>query len=131
MPIYKISKDDRCKLFNLSPDLYDQAQRLIAERDNEIESALAEQRRLDAAGVPQQEWPQVPSFLSWYDACRAIDPNVNFGRWHFFVDCASGDQGGHLTIALPEISATMLQRELGIELEYVHKVHHRPQDHPE
>ncbi|XUM25107.1 hypothetical protein ACRAVF_33780 (plasmid) [Bradyrhizobium oligotrophicum S58] len=128
MPVYKISKDDRCRLFNLTPELHDQAQRLIAERDNEIESVRAEQARLADAGVPAMQWPQQPPFLSWYDACRAIDPAVDFGRWHFFLDCACGDQGGHLTIALSENSASMLRRVLGIELEYLHKVHHRPQD---
>lgn len=108
MSIYRISKQDRCKILNITEDVHDLAQLLIAEAWNE---------------KPER-------FLSWYDACRIVDPGINFGKYHYLIDCGHGDAGDMHTMSFSKNVARMLEMDLGIVPEFVHKVHHRPQDYP-
>ncbi|MGY4288902.1 hypothetical protein ACVWXO_008122 [Bradyrhizobium sp. LM2.7] len=130
MPVYKISKEDRCKIFKLTSDLHDRAQLLMALAHDDFLDAQAQRARLLRLDTPENELPPLPPVPSWYHACKAIDPSVDFGKFFFLIDCADGDHGTHLTITVSNKVAGMLRRELGIELEFVHAVHHRPQDFP-
>lgn len=115
MPIYKLTKADRCKILNITPEVHDLAQMLIAERWNEKAGAA-----MDA------EDPA--AHLSWYDACRIVDPNTNHGRYSFIVDNGHCDRGDWWTIALNKHTAALLRKDLGVELEWFHETHHRPED---
>ncbi len=130
MPVFKISKDDRCKIFNITPNVYDHAQMLLAEAWNVRHDVVTRNEELRAQGRIGEISPE-PSLPSWYHACKAVDPSLDFGKFFFLIDCADGDHGTHLTITVSNNVAAMLRRELGVALEFVHAVHHRPQDHPE
>lgn len=106
MPVYKISKEDRAKILNVSVENLDRAGALI-----------------DAA-------KQRGEYLSWYDACRQIDPNTDHGKYHFIVDNGHHDHGTHHTMTFSANVAAMLQRELGIKHEFHHAIHHLPPVHP-
>lgn len=106
MAIYRITKQERCKILNIREDVHDRAQLLIAEALNE----------------------QPPRALFWYDACKLVDPTTNFGRYHYLIDCGHGDAGDLHTMSFSKNVARMLETELGIVPQFVDKMHHRPED---
>jgi hypothetical protein len=116
MPIYRLGKEDRCRVLNITPEVHDRAQLLIAERFN----AYCVPEHGDAQDDPR-------CHLSWYEACRIVDPETDHGKYHFLIDNGHGDGGDWHTMSFSRNVARMLEMDLGIRPEFVHNVHHRPE----
>src|ERR1700731_2168727 len=102
MPVFRISKEDRAKILNVTVSVLDQAKILI-------DTAWGE---------------NPPRYLSWYDACQQVDPKTDHGKYHYIVDNGHHDHGTHHTMTFSNNVAVMLERELGIKPVFFHKVEH-------
>jgi hypothetical protein len=102
MPVYRISKEHRAKLLNVTPQVHDAAERL----------------RLAAA--------QRSEYMSWHDALRTVDPTVTC---HPEIPTNITDNGHHNhgefhTITVSSHMAALLQERLGVTLTFHHALHH-------
>ena len=104
MPVYRLSKQHRAEILNVSVDTHDKAQALI----------LAMKSR----GEP----------LSWYDALRIIDANTSQHPLlpTNIVDNGHHDHGAFHTITVSRNVAKLLTEQLNVELTFHHDLHHVP-----
>ena len=118
MPVYKISKMDRCKVLNVSESVYDRASALRAARRKQYPPTI-DPKTGETMHDPRH-------YLSWYDACRLIDPKTDHRKYHFIVDNGHHDHGEFHTITVSANVAKLLTERLGVELTFHHALHHVP-----
>jgi hypothetical protein len=118
MPVYKISREDRHKILNVSADTHEQA------------AALIKAQREKHPPVKDPETGEMVHdamhYLSWHDALRAVDPDT---KPHpkiptNIVDNGHHDHGTHHTMTFSHNVARILERDLGVTCEFVHKTDH-------